>query len=235
MLHWIARACLLDAYRPPRKSRAPGADQGTAQQDAEPLDDHLQDLHERRRDHRSVAPPVERVWSEQDEGKQRPLGNPGCEDKMVQRAVGLRLEAIFAPELPGVSPGFRKGPRQPQAWPELRELCRTLPMAWLVEAAVRACGDHLAWGQRREVIQPRGRAGGLWSLLGKGLHAGGRESGALRSPAKGTPPGGVRSPRVAKGFLPRVWAEGFVKEGPPGRQGRGLRTRCAADVISGCA
>ena len=43
----------------------------TAQQYAEHLDDNLQDLHERLRDNRYVAPPVERVWIEKDDGKQR--------------------------------------------------------------------------------------------------------------------------------------------------------------------
>jgi hypothetical protein len=48
----IDRAFVLEASRQTRKRRAPGVDQVTAQQDAEPLDDNLRDLHERRRDNR---------------------------------------------------------------------------------------------------------------------------------------------------------------------------------------
>jgi hypothetical protein len=52
VFHVIDRACLLEAYRQTRKSRAPGADQVTAPQDAEHRDDNLQDLHERLRENR---------------------------------------------------------------------------------------------------------------------------------------------------------------------------------------
>jgi RNA-directed DNA polymerase len=37
---------------------------------------------------------VDRVWIETEDGKQRPIGTPTCEDKIVQRAVAMRLEAI---------------------------------------------------------------------------------------------------------------------------------------------
>ena len=53
----------------------------------------MRDLPERLRSGRSQAAPVERVWSEKDDGGQGPSGKPPCEEKRVQRAVGLRLEA----------------------------------------------------------------------------------------------------------------------------------------------
>ena len=87
VFHVIDRDFLLEASRLTRKKSAPGVDQVTATQYAEHLDDTLRDLHERWRDNRSVAPPVERVWIEKDGGKQRPIGTPCFEDKMVQRAV----------------------------------------------------------------------------------------------------------------------------------------------------
>jgi RNA-directed DNA polymerase len=85
--HLIDGECLREASHQTQKRSAPGRDQVTAQQYAEHLDDTLRDLHARRRDNRSVAPPVERVWIEQDEGKKRPLGKPCFEDTSVQRAV----------------------------------------------------------------------------------------------------------------------------------------------------
>ena len=61
VFHLIDQEFLLEAYRQTRKNSAPGADQVTAQQYAEHLDDNLRDLYERLRDNRYVAPPVERV------------------------------------------------------------------------------------------------------------------------------------------------------------------------------
>ena len=52
VFHLIDREFLLEAYRQTRKSSAPGADQVTAQQYAEHLDDNRRERHARRRDHR---------------------------------------------------------------------------------------------------------------------------------------------------------------------------------------
>jgi RNA-directed DNA polymerase len=233
-LHWIDREVLLAASRQTRKSSAPGVDQGTAQQYAEHLDDTLRDRHERRRDNRYVAPPGERVWIEKDEGKQRPIGKPCCEDKSVQRAVGMILEAICAPEFPGFAQGCRKGHSQHQALHERREQCRTVHSAWIVDAEVSGCFDNVDWGHLREVIRQRVRDGGILRLLGKWLHAGVLEAGALRSPDKGPPQGGVLSPMVSNVFLQRVLDEWCGKDVRPRMQGRCCLTRCADDFLIGC-
>jgi len=172
-------------------------DQVTAKQYAEPLDEHLQDRHERRRDKRYVAPPVERVGREQEDGKRRPIGNPCFEDQMVQRAVVRIFEAIFAQDFHAFSPGFRKGHSSHHALHELREQCRTLPITWRVDAEVRGCFDTLDGSHLWECIQQRVSDGGRRRRIGKGLHAGGREAGARMHPDKGTPQGGVRAQRSA--------------------------------------
>jgi len=74
--HLIDREFLREAYHQPHKSSAPGMDQVTAQQYAENLDENRRELHERLRDNRYVAPPVERVWIEKEDGKKRPIGKP---------------------------------------------------------------------------------------------------------------------------------------------------------------
>jgi RNA-directed DNA polymerase len=153
---------------------------------------------------------------------------------MVQRAVVMMLEAIFEPEFHGFSHGFRKGHSQHPAWHERREQCRTLHMAWIVDADVSAFFDNLDWGHLRECIQQRVRDGGIGRLLGKWLHAGVLESGALRYPDKGTPQGGVSSPMVSNVCLHWVLDEWFVKDVQPRRKGRCFLTRCADDCSIGC-
>ena len=154
---------------------------------------------------------------------------------MVQRAVVMMVEALFEHDCYGFSHGFRKGHSQPQALHELREPCRTLPIAWIVDAEVSGCCDHLAWGPLRECLQQRGSDGGIVRRLGKWRHAGVRESGALTSPDQGAPQGGVLSPMVSKVCLHRVLDAGFGKDVPPRLQGRCCVTRCADDCLIGCA
>ena len=206
----------------------------TATQYAEPLEDNLRDLHARGRDQRYVAPPVERVGIEKAGGKKRPIGQPCLEDKMVQRAVVMSLAAIFEQDFHGFSHGCRKGPRPPQALHELREQCRTLPITWRVEADVSGVFDNVAWGCLREFIQQRGQDGGILRLIGKWLHAGVLEAGALTPPDKGTPQGGVASPLLANVCLHQVLDAWFVRDVPPRLQGRCFVTRCADDCIIGC-
>ena len=185
---------LREASHQTHKSRAPGMDQVTAQQYAENVDENLRELHERLRANRYGAPPVERVGIEKEDGKKRPRGKPCFEDKIVQRAVVRSLEAIVEPDFHAFSHGFRKGHSQHQALHELREQGRKLHITWRVDADVSGCFDTLDWGHLRAFMQQRVKDGGILRLIGKWLHAGVLEAGALRYPAKGTPQGGVVSP-----------------------------------------
>jgi RNA-directed DNA polymerase len=234
VFHLIDCEFLLEAYRQTRKSSAPGVDQVTAKQYAENLEANLQDLHGRLRDNRYVAPPVERVWIEKEDGKKRPIGKPCFEDKIVQRAVVMILEAIVDHDFYEFSHGFRKGHSQHQALDELREKCRTLNINWRVDADVSGCFDNLDWGHLREFITQRVNDGGILRLIGKWLHAGVLEAGELTHPDKGTPQGGVVSPMVANIFLHQVLDEWFVKDVQPRMKGRCFVIRFADDFIIGC-
>ena len=195
--HVIDREFLLEASRLTRKNSAPGVDQVTAEQYAENLDDNLRDLHERLRDNRYVAPPVERVWIEKEEGKKRPRGKPCFEDTIVQRAVVMILGAIFEHDVHDFSHGFRKGHSQHQALHALRKLCRKLHITWIGDADVRGCFDNLDWNLLREFIQQRVSDGGILRLIGMWLHAGMLEAGELMHSDKGTPQSGVSARRSA--------------------------------------
>ncbi len=155
VFHLIDHDFLREAYRRTRKSSAPGVDKVTAQQYAENLEEHLRDLQDRLRDNRYVAPPVERVWIEKEEGKKRPIGKPCFEDKIVQRAVVMILEAIFEPDFQAFSHGFRRGHSAHQALDELREQCRTLGINWIVDADISGFLDSLMGNRRRELNNSR--------------------------------------------------------------------------------
>jgi hypothetical protein len=182
VLHLIARDFLRDASRLTRKHRAPGGAQGTATPDAEPVADHRRDRQARWRDHRDVAPPVERGWREKAGGQKRPRGTPCFEATMVPRAVGMLLAASVEQACQAFSHGVRKGPSPQQARHELREQWRTLPRNGRGDAEVRGCCDNGAGGLLREWSQPRGKAGGRLRRSGQGLHASVLEAGERPPP-----------------------------------------------------
>jgi RNA-directed DNA polymerase len=233
LYHLIDVDFLKGAYRLTSKKGSPGVDKVTAAEYAEDLEANLRDLHERLRSNRYVAPPVERVWIEKEDGKRRPIGKPCYEDKIVQRAVVMILEAIFEQVFYSFSHGFRRGHSQHQALRELREQCRKLNIKWIVDADVSGFFDNIAHDLLREFIKQRVRDGGILRLIGKWLNAGVMEAGELTHPEKGTPQGGVISPMLANIFLHYVLDEWYVKVVKPRIKGKSFLIRFADDFIIG--
>ncbi|TAN35470.1 group II intron reverse transcriptase/maturase [Patescibacteria group bacterium] len=233
LYHLIDHDFLKEAYRLSNKKGAAGVDKVTAKEYAEDLEANLWDLHERLRDNRYVAPPVERVWIEKEDGKKRPIGKPCFEDKIVQRAVVMILEAIFDQIFYSFSQGFRKGHSQHQALQELREQCRKLNINWIVDADVSGFFDNIAHGFLREFIKRKVKDGGIIRLIGKWLNAGVLDAGEMIYPDKGTPQGGVASPMLANIFLHYVLDEWFVEVVQPRIKGRSFLLRWADDFIIG--
>jgi len=71
------------------------------------LGENLRLLHGRMRSGRYKAPPVKRVWLDKEDGTKRPIGLPAFEDKIVQRAVCMLLEAVYEQDFQDFSCGFR--------------------------------------------------------------------------------------------------------------------------------
>ncbi len=226
---------LREAYRHTSKARAPGIDGVTAQQYAAHLDENRHDLHERLRSGRYQAMPVERVWIEKEDGKQRPIGKPTFEDKIVQRAVAMLLEAIYEQDFADSSYGFRRGRSPHDALDELRARCMRDNIGWIVDADVSGDFDSIDRTRRREVLRQRVNDGSILRLIGKGLRAGVMEEGRVSHPETGVVQGGVIAPVLAHICLHHVLEEWVEQEGQPRLRGRGFLMRFADDCVIGCA
>ena len=120
--HHIDMELLEEAYRRTRKDGAVGVDGQTADAYAENLESNLQGLIERVHQGRYHAPPVRRVHIPKGDGsKTRPIGIPTFEDKVLQRAVAMLLEAIYEQDFLDCSFGFRPGRSPHAALDALRE------------------------------------------------------------------------------------------------------------------
>jgi retron-type reverse transcriptase len=96
LAHHLDLAWLREAYRRTRKDGAPGVDGQSAEQYAAALEDNLKALLDRAKSGTYRAPPVKRVHIPKGDGSQtRPIGIPTFEDKVLQRAVAMLLEAIY--------------------------------------------------------------------------------------------------------------------------------------------
>ena len=232
--HKVNVDLLREAYRQTRKDGSPGLDKVTAAEYAENLEENLESLCDRLKWGTYVAPPVERVWIEKENGKQRPIGKPTFEDKIVQRAVSMVLQVIYDVNFHDFSHAFRKGHSQHQAIQELRENCLKLNIGWIVSADITGLFDNIDHGLLREFIRRRVIDGGILRLISKWLNAGVFENGEISYPERGTPQGGVVSPVLSNIFLHYVLDDWFVEQVKPRMKGRCFLIRFADDFIIGC-
>src|SRR6266508_437422 len=215
LAHHIDRELLREAYRLTRKDGAVGVDHQTAQEYAANLEGNLASLHERLKSGTYVAPPVKRVHIPKGDGsKTRPIGIPTFEDKVLQRAVSMVLEAVYEQEFHDCSYGFRPGRSAHQALQALWEALTEMRGGWVLELDIQGFFDSLDHGHLRSFLDQRVRDGVLRRTIDKWLKAGVMEDGALSHPDAGTPQGGVISPILANVYLHEVldrWFEEVVK------------------------
>ncbi len=104
------------AYYALKRDAAPGIDGETWQHYGEALEENLADLSGRLKRRAYRAKPVKRAYIPKADGRQRPLGIPTLEDKLVQRATVEVLNAIYETDFLGFSYGFRPGRSPHKRW-----------------------------------------------------------------------------------------------------------------------
>ncbi len=230
--HHIDIEFLREAYRRTRKDGATGVDEMTADEYGKRIDENLASLLERFKSGTYWAPPVRRVFIPKGDGtKTRPIGIPTFEDKVLQRAVTMVLEAVYEQDFRNCSWGFR--PRR-SAHHALRQIQRGLMEmggGQVLEVDIKSFFDTLDHSHLRDFLDRRVRDGVLRRMIDKWLKAGVLEEGVLTHHDDGTPQGGVISPLLANVYLHEVldtWFEDVVR---PRMKGSAFLVRYADDFV----
>jgi group II intron reverse transcriptase/maturase len=231
LAHHIDIEFLLEACRRTRKDGAVGVDGQTARAFAEDLEENLQSLLDRFKSGSYRAPPVRRVLIPKGDGRSfRPIGIPTFEDKALQRAVVMVLEAVYEQDFLDCSFGFRPRRSAHQALHSLREGLMGMGGGWVLELDIQSFFDALDKGHLRSFLDQRVRDGVIRRTIDKWLAAGVMEDGCVVHPETGTPQGGVVSPILSNVYLHEVldrWFEDVVK---PRLEGQAFLIRYADDA-----
>ncbi len=198
LAHHIDIDFLKEAYHRTRKDGAVGVDGQTAEAYAENLHENLQSLLERFKSGTYQAPPVRRVHIPKGGSghRTRPIGVPAFEDKVLQRAVTMVLEAIYEEDFLDCSYGFRPGRSAHQALQALWNGLMSMGGGFVLDVDLKSYFDTLDLKHLGTFLDQRVRDGVLRRTIGKWLNAGVMEEGQVSYPKQGTPQGGVITPKT---------------------------------------
>lgn len=201
---------LRKAYRELKKDAAPGIDGQTWLQYGQELEQNLQDLSRRLQRGAYRAKPVRRGYIPKPDGRQRPIGVPVLEDKIVQRATAEVLGAVYEVDFRGFSYGFRPKRGAHNALDALSVGISKKKVSWVLDADIRGFFDALSHEWLVKFIEHRIADRRVVRQIQKWLNAGVLEDGCRTYPEEGSPQGGSISPVLANVYLHYVfdlWAD----------------------------
>jgi group II intron reverse transcriptase/maturase len=228
----INEEMLLVAWSEINKNAASGVDRVTAAEYEESLIENIRDLVRRLKEKRYRAKLVRRVYIPKADGRQRPLGVPALEEKLVQSAAARILNAIYEQDFLPCSFGYR-----PKVGPldAVKDITDTLfwgKYTYIVEADIKGFYDNIDHDWMIRMLEQRINDRAFLNLIRKWLKAGVLDTdGMVLHPATGTPQGGIVSPVLANIYLHYaldLWMEKVVK---PRCEGEAYLCRYADDFV----
>jgi RNA-directed DNA polymerase len=189
------------AYHSLKRSAAAGVDGVTWDQYGQDLEGNLRVLSEQLKRGAYRAKPARRVRIPKPDGRERLLGVPALEDKLVQRATTEVLEAICEQDFLGFSYGFRRGRSAHHALDAVSVGVRKKKVSWVLDADIRAFFDTLDHGWLVKFLEHRIADKRVIRLIQKWLKAGVLDNGRHERGDLGTVQGGSISPLLANVYL----------------------------------
>ena len=179
-------------------SRTPGTNMGTIEQIAEQGNDVLVAYVQHRLANYKPHP-VRRVMIPKDNGKERPLGIPTIQDRLIQQCILQVMEPICEAKFHKHSYGFRPNRNTHHAISRFRFLAFTVKLEYVVDIDIKGFFDNVDHAKLLKQIWSLGiHDKRLICVISKLLKAPIQGEGV---PIKGTPQGGILSPLLSNVVL----------------------------------
>ena len=202
LAHHIDLELLHQAFRLTRKDGATGIDGQTATEYAAKLQENLRALLDRFKSGTYQAPPVRRVHIPKGDGKStRPIGIPTFEDKVLQRAVTMVLEAVYEQDFLDCSYGFRPSRSAHQALETLWRGLMDTGGGWVIEVDIKSYFDTINHEKLMRMVGQRVNDRRMLKLIRRWLEAGVMTEHGYEGSEMGSPQGGVISPLLSNIYL----------------------------------
>jgi group II intron reverse transcriptase/maturase len=233
LLHHINVDTLRTAFYALKRKAAPGVDGVTWQDYEADIEPRLADLHGRVHRGAYRPRPSRRTYIPKADGKQRPLAIAALEDKIVQGATVMVLNAIYEEDFLGFSYGFRPGRGPHDALDALVVGITARKVNWILDADIRSFFDSVSQEWLVRFVEHRIGDTRIIRLIQKWLRAGILEDEVVTVSDRGTGQGSVASPLLANIYLHYVldlWAERWRRHEAIGDM---IIVRYADDVVAG--
>jgi RNA-directed DNA polymerase len=233
LLHHIDPNLLEEVFYELKANAAAGVDGVTWKDYEQDLERKLADLHGRVHRGAYRALPSRRVYIPKPDGRQRPLAVAAIEDKIVQRAAVVVLNAIYEADFLGFSYGFRPGRGAHDAMDALVVAIEGKQVNFILDADIQSFFDTVSQERLVHLLEKRIGDRRMLHLIQKWLKVGVLEDGKVRASDRGTAQGAVISPLLANIYLHHVldlWAESWRRHEATGDM---IIVRYADDFIVG--
>ncbi len=233
LLHHINPDTLKLAFLALKRDAAAGADGVTWQEYEADLDVKIEELHGRVHRGAYRPQPSRRVYIPKADGGQRPLAIAALEDKIVQGAAVMVLNAIYEEDFLGFSYGFRPGRGAHDAMDALVVAIGSRKVNFIVDADIRSFFDTVNQQWLIRFVEHRIGDKRMVRLIQKWLRAGSLEDGIVSVSERGTGQGSVIAPLLANIYLHYVfdlWAERWRRREASGDM---VVVRYADDLVAG--
>ena len=233
LFHHINVDALRTAFYALRRKAAPGVDGMTWQDYETELELRLEDLHRRVQRGAYRPQPSRRTYIPKADGKRRPLSIAALEDKIVQGASVMVLNAIYEGDFCGFSYGFRPGRGPHDALDALCVAIDRRRVSWIIDADIQNFFGAVSQTWLARFLEHRIGDKRIIRLIQKWLRAGILEDGVVSVDERGTGQGSVISPLLGNIYLHYVldlWAKRWRQREATGEM---IIVRYADDVVVG--
>lgn len=165
------------------------------------INENLDNLIINMKGHKYFPKEVRRVMISKPNGKQRPLGIPSYEDKLVQACTARILNHIFERYFKDFSYGFRPNRDCHQAIKRIDEIIMNQKVNYIVEADIKGFFDNVNHELLTRMLEKVIKDKDFILLIKRFLKAGYMYNGEYFNTEEGTPQGGIISPVLANLYL----------------------------------